>query len=120
MRAEAERRLRAVSYDCFLIRMSKAASNSFCLSLKYKRSLTHLLFQGGPGKGYNLPGADRIFHSLTEVVKYCRKTSVILPNDKCTITFPCPQPKILKEISNSKVEELSMDGENPYIFILVD
>ena len=105
-RLEAERRLKSVGYDCFLVRSSRPAYSTFCLSLKQNKSLIHLLFQGSPRQGYNIPGADKVFYHLVDVVKHCRKTPIILPNGKGVITFPCPQPKTSDEIAVKTGERL--------------
>ena len=75
--------------------------------------MVHLLFQGCPTEGYNIPGADKVFNCLVDVVKHCRKTPIILPNSKGVITFPCPQPKISDEIPLKKTEKPKKAGGIP-------
>ena len=115
-RLEAERRLKSVGYDCFLIRSRRPAYSTFCLSLKQNKSLIHLLFQGGPRQGYNIPGADKVFYHLADVVKHCRKTPIILPNGEGVITFPCPQPKSSDIIAVKETEKHNKTGEDCNVF----
>lgn len=88
-RKEAERRLRAVDYDCFLYRESESFPGCLTLSVKRKGKLNHVLMEW-TGVRFVPKGASQPFQDMTTFVN---RVSSYLP--------PCPKPSDDKTTSDA-------------------
>ena len=71
-RSDAERALRSVNCDCFLIRESQNRGGEHSLTLTHKGKVKHFRIDTKPGSKirYELYGAKRSFLRLSELVEY--------------------------------------------------
>ena len=86
----AERCLKEVSFDCFLVRESEKRVGEYSLSLKHKGIVKHFRIdvKRGSRLRYELFGAQKSFPSLPDLVDYYSCHCITTAGE--TLTAPCP------------------------------
>ncbi len=99
-RSNAEKALRSVKCDCFLIRESQNREGEQSLSLTHKGKTKHFRIDRKEGNmiRYELFGAKRSFLRLSELVEYYSQHC--LSADGELLTVPCPKEVCLWHLSS--------------------
>lgn len=86
----AEKTLKAVSFNCFLVRASENRIGEFALSLKTHGTVKHFRIntKRSGGKRFELYGAARSFPSLSDLVEYYQQHCITAEGE--LLTTPCP------------------------------
>lgn len=86
----AERWLKEVSFDCFLVRESEKRVGEYSLSLKHKGIVKHFRIdvKRGSKLRYELFGAQKSFPSLPDLIEYYGRHCITTVGE--TLTSPCP------------------------------
>ena len=86
----AERSLKQVSFDCFLVRESEKRPGEYSLSLKHKSVVKHFRVDVKRGSRirYELFGAQKSFPSLSDLIDYYTRHCITTGGE--TLTSPCP------------------------------
>lgn len=89
-REGAEQSLKAVSFDCFLVRESEKRLGEFSLSLKHRSIVKHFRIdvKRGTRTRYELFGAQKSFPSLADLIDYYTRHCITTNGE--TLTAPCP------------------------------
>ena len=100
----AERCLKDVSFDCFLVRESEKRPGEYSLSLKHKTVVKHFRVDVKRGSTirYELFGAQKSFPSLSDLIDYYTRHCITTAGE--TLTAPCPS-----EVRQGSTPQLSFD-----------
>ena len=86
----AERCLKVVSFDCFLVRESEKRVGEYSLSLKHKGIVKHFRIDVKRGSRirYELFGAQRSFPTLSDLIDFYSHHCITNVGE--VLTAPCP------------------------------
>ena len=86
----AERCLKEVSFDCFLVRESEKRVGEYSLSLKHKGIVKHFRIDVKRGSRirYELFGSQKSFPTLPDLIEYYSHHCITTVGE--TLTAPCP------------------------------
>ena len=99
---EAEGHLRENSYDCYLIRQSEECGESpYLVVLKENGVISHLQIDSD-SDGYIIAGCPPKFATLSMLVSYFEKHTIVLTANKYQLTVPCPKSNDHCDVGSTK------------------